>query len=516
METNTTSINVHLAALLRRAAIPVAAGLLAIAACPALSSAQAVHGVAPMKVQVRAEAGQVPPTIVQVPPPTVQVVPPVVEIPDKVELDALKRSLDAMKPAIDDLALKALDRIDMSRLTAMAMSLADMEMQQARTVLRGTQPVIAFAGRDESSLYEAGLSLLDSEQWQRAVDMFDRVIKGGKTHVDGAMYWKAYALDRLGQRPDALAALQELTKAYPNSRYLGDAKALEIEVKQNAGQPAKPEDHANEDLKLIAINSLMQSDPDRAIPLLEQVLKGRDSPKVKQRALLVLSTSDSPKARDALVTIARGAGNPDLQMKAIRYLGVRNRANGQLLADIYGSTKDTDVKREILRSLGMSREVDQLLNIAKTEPSPELRIEAIRQLGMSRAGNKLVSLYWSEGSPNLRSEIVRSMIASGDAAGAAELAKKEADAKTRASAVRSLGATDSAKTGDALVQIYKNDKDQGVKKAVVDALRMQNNAKALVDLARGETDPVMKKEIVSRLSTMKSKEATDYMLELLK
>jgi hypothetical protein len=37
-----------------------------------------------------------------------------------------------------------------------------------------------------------------------------------------------------------------------------------------------------------------------------------------------------------------------------------------------------------------------------------------------------------------------------------------------------------------------------------------------VDLARKESDPVMKKSIVQRLSMMHSKEATDYMMELLK
>jgi len=37
-----------------------------------------------------------------------------------------------------------------------------------------------------------------------------------------------------------------------------------------------------------------------------------------------------------------------------------------------------------------------------------------------------------------------------------------------------------------------------------------------VDLARKENDPVMKREIVGRLSRMKSKEAADYLMELLK
>ena len=44
---------------------------------------------------------------------------------------------------------------------------------------------------------------------------------------------------------------------------------------------------------------------------------------------------------------------------------------------------------------------------------------------------------------------------------------------------------------------------------------MQQNAKALVDIARKETDPNMKREVVQRLAMMKSKEATDYMMEVL-
>ena len=220
---------------------------------------------------------------------------------------------------------------------------------------------------------------------------------------------------------------------------------------------------------------------------------------------------------------AIGVYDPERNEKrvAIRALGMRGRANNsQLLAEIYGASKDNDVKREIIRSLIMARDVDQLLNLAKTEPSADLRIEAIRGLGTMRANSetyeRLASLYTTEKAAEIREQILRSMLTSGNAERAAQLAKQEADAKVRASAVRSLGMTDSAKTGDALVQIYKTDKDPGVKKAVIGALYMQQNARALVDIARQESDPTLKKEIVSRLSTMKAKEATDYMLELLK
>ncbi len=51
---------------------------------------------------------------------------------------------------------------------------------------------------------------------------------------------------------------------------------------------------------------------------------------------------------------------------------------------------------------------------------------------------------------------------------------------------------------------------------MLNALFIQGNAKALIEIARQETDPAMKREAVQKLSIMGSKEATDYMMELLK
>ena len=50
---------------------------------------------------------------------------------------------------------------------------------------------------------------------------------------------------------------------------------------------------------------------------------------------------------------------------------------------------------------------------------------------------------------------------------------------------------------------------------VINALFLSGDAKGLVALARKETDPNMKKAIVSKLSIMGSKDATDYLMEIL-
>ena len=71
-------------------------------------------------------------------------------------------------------------------------------------------------------------------------------------------------------------------------------------------------------------------------------------------------------------------------------------------------------------------------------------------------------------------------------------------------------------TTEALTGIYASDASIDVKKAVINALFLQGNATGLVSLARAEKNVELKKDIVSKLSVMKSKEATDYLMELLK
>jgi hypothetical protein len=50
---------------------------------------------------------------------------------------------------------------------------------------------------------------------------------------------------------------------------------------------------------------------------------------------------------------------------------------------------------------------------------------------------------------------------------------------------------------------------------VINALFVQNNAESLVAIARKETDPTLRRELISKLSTMRNKVATDYLLEIL-
>jgi HEAT repeat protein len=434
-----------------------------------------------------------PPTV----PPALPA-PPLPPLPPLPALDVMRLAREAASLAEGHLALLAnADEMAQAARLMSTLHFDDIEFHfqegtrsaEARAKAREDASRQQERGR-EARAYEEAIRHVYESRWDRAVERFNDVIALKGPNVAGALYWKAYAQDRQGLRPDALATIVTLTREHAGSPYLKQARALEAEVRRNAGQPARPQDQEDEDLKLMAIAALQNSAPEQAVPMLEKLLAGNASPKLKERALFV--------------------------RRAISYLGMHGgRESHAILAEIYGSTTDVDMKKRILRSLAMGGEKDRILTAARSEPNPELRAEAVRQLGMHGADAELSQLYAKETSVEIKKQIISAMAMGGNGARLSELAKSEQNPELRRAAIRSLGMVGGNGTGDTLVQIYGSERDVNVKKAVISALGMQDNATALVAIARKEQDSALKREIVSRLSHMNSKVATEYLLEII-
>jgi TolA-binding protein len=364
--------------------------------------------------------------------------------------------------------------------------------------------------------YRRGVEYLDRREWDKAVESFDRVIQGGGTRADGAHYWKAYAQHRLGRRNEAQSTLADLNKNFPQSRWLGDAKVLEAEVRSASGKPVSPEAEADEDLKLYAINSLLHSEPERAIPLLEKILTRNNPPRLKERALFVLAQARTPKSNEIVASFARGKGNPDLQAKAVEYLGVYGgKENLQALSEIYTANNDPLVRRSILRGYLIAKDKERLLAAARSEQNMELRRRAVEYLGSLGAMNELADMYKGESNSDLRRAILGALSETENAERVIDIARSEKDPKLRMYAIRRLGDMNRTRTADALVSIYNSEQDRDVKATIIGALEDQNSARELVSIARSEKDAELKRAAVRRLSGMKSKEATDYLMELI-
>ena len=388
---------------------------------------------------------------------------------------------------------------------------------RATVILAGDAMMVTDDQSREDEAYENAREAIDDEQWQSAIREFDRVISIGGSRTDTAMYWKAYAQAKLGQNADALATLSQLSKKFPQSRTLEQARALEMEIRRSGGQPVRPENVQDEDLKLLAIQALGEQDPEQAVPMLEKLIRGNSSAKIKKRALFVLAQMDDPRARRVMADAAKDDAHPEIQASAIQFLGVHgDRENRALLSEVYQATSDARVKKRVLQAWMISGEQERIMTAATSEKDPEVRRAAIQQLGVMGAEAELSTLYARETSIDAKKAILQAMFVGGNSDRLLELAKAERDPSLRKVAVRNLGLMGERKTGVALVEIYNSDKDPEIRKAVIEGLFLQDNAEALVALARKESDPELKRAIVEKLSLMRSKVATAYLMELLK
>jgi HEAT repeat protein len=242
---------------------------------------------------------------------------------------------------------------------------------------------------DVDSVYEQARQAIESSQFEIAIQDFDRIIADNtKERTDAALYWKAYSQSRMAESKEALKTLSDLMKEFGKSPWVKEGKALELEIQQAAGQPISPDLQNDEELKLLALRGVMQSDPEKAVPIIEKMLTGNSSVRVRDRALFVLAQSRAPRARDILVNTARNNANPDLQRSAIRYLGMMNGDDRDALVGIYRASTDASVKRQVINSLFTSRNAKALVDLARAEKDPALKREIVQKLSVMRGSQE--------------------------------------------------------------------------------------------------------------------------------
>jgi hypothetical protein len=380
----------------------------------------------------------------------------------------------------------------------------------------GTVP--ASTNSTEENLYADLTRAINESRWSDAEALSARVIQQHGARTEGALYWRAYAENKEGRSSDALNTCVELRNSHPKSRWLEECSALEIEIRGQSGHPVPPQSEPTEDLKLLALNSLMQQDEARAMPIIQQILNGESPEKLKERVLFVLSQSNSKQAQDLLKQITRGQTFPELQVKAIQmFSAMQGKQSADTFTDIYRKTSDERVKKAVLRAYMVSGNEDKLLDAAQHEPDPKLAQYAISQLGTIGAVSDLLTLYKATDQEKIKSSILDAFIMTGkngaDALG--NIASSEQTPELRYKAIRNLGIAGGTEVSPTLVALYKNNSDLETKKALVQALFVSGDTHDLVTLARSEKDPAMRKVIVQNLSLMQNKEATDYMLEIL-
>lgn len=444
----------------------------------------------------------------------------------------------------------------------------------------GTGPMWSWLQDDQSESaqhYREGREALDRSDWDTAIQAFEKA-REDASRADAALYWVAYAQNKKGDAAIALETVELLKQSYPDSRWVREARALEMEIggpSRGSKAPRGSEKDEDLELKLMALNSLMHADEDEAVPLLEQMLQGDHPTKLKEKALFVLAQSSSARAQEIVAGLARDDSNPELQEKAIKYMGIHGgRENLQLLSELYDTVRNEEARKAILHSFMVAGEKEPLLEAARNEQDLELRgsaihwlgvmdaedelwdlyqqessdelkekilhalfigdgsdrllevardksesedvrLQAIHWLGVSDATDELWALYQDESSIEVKKRILHGLFLSDDADKLAQIARSGSeDPELRKAAIHNLGLVGD-ESRPILLEIYNTESDQETKKQVLHALFLDEADTELIDIARRETDRVLKKTAVHWLSLIDSKASRDYLMEIL-
>lgn len=284
--------------------------------------------------------------------------------------------------------------------------------------LSSSAPVIVVMDDDA---YTVGTRAMDEHRWPDAVTAFDRVINEKGKRVDSALYWKAYSLKKLGKTSLAIATCDQLHSQFADSPWNKDCAVISMDGQVDPKPKPDPEAKnrgdrmradtdqmrfrvapfkfevgrdigrgdncaargSDEDLKMLALNSLLNKDPTAALPLLRSILSGNQSPCIKKHALFVLAQSKSPEAESILHDAALGKLDPQLQGQAIQSMAVfqGKRAN-DTLAEVYRTTTDPQIKKSIISAMFITRDAPRMVEMAKSEKDLELKRTIVSQLAL--------------------------------------------------------------------------------------------------------------------------------------
>ena len=367
--------------------------------------------------------------------------------------------------------------------------------------------------------YDDGQKALREQDWSAAAEYFKEAIKADRDTADASMYWRAHALYKAGRQKEAERQIATLERKYPDSRWVKEAQVLQIEHDESAPVLAEVVDESgmDEDLRMFALAQLMERDPERAMPLVLDMLKSTRSESVRGDALFMLGMSDDPKAQEAIAQIARDSNNPNLQADAIHMLGVSgNTQSIELLSDLYRKSGNKDVKQAVIQAYMVADDsgdmVDTLVGLLSTEQDPELQVSIIRTLGLMDATDELRKIYPALKTQQTRNAALEAYFLAGDTETLRQVLETETDPELRITAIRGIAMEDDEGSVALLESAYDKAASLQEKKAILESLSMMDDAEGLaMKIVRTESNAELRRDAIHMLGVM---EATDAMAEL--
>jgi HEAT repeat protein len=329
-------------------------------------------------------------------------------------------------------------------------------------------------GDPADSLYRLARERLSQRDYRTAANLFAQLNRRfpRSGYAGDALYWQAFSLYRLGSERDlrdALAALRDQAKRFPQAATHGDAATLERRIQGELARRGDSEAAAQvtreasaaaqsssasassaeaiapvppvppvpptpphppspplggrcadeDDMKVAALSALQQMDASRARPILQKLLARRDAESacLRRRAVFLIAQQHEPGTEDVLLESVRSDPDPEVKRQAVFWLSQvgTDRAVGAL-DSILRFSRDPEIQEKAMFALSQHNtpRAHQALRLfaERNEVPEETRQKAIFWLGQRQSAENaafLRSLYNRLSSEELKKRVLFSL-----------------------------------------------------------------------------------------------------------
>ena len=429
----------------------------------------------------------------------------------------------------------------------------------ALPIRRAIAPARAADAVDPAdSLYRTAREALNDGDYRRAAAIFHDVQTRfpRSLYVGDAMYYEAFSLSRTGVERDlrsALKVIDEQRRRFPGVATRGDAAALETRVRGELARKGSSVDAAsiarqaqasasptrtaggdcNDDdaeMRIAALNALMQMDADRALPILKQVLARRDacSVELRRKSVFLVAQKNDDEAVTVLLSAARSDPDREVRQQAVFWLGNTHSERALAALDsIVHYAGAAELREKAVFALAQQerpRARQILRDVAANGESVELRSKAVFWLGQSDRGDDgafLRAMFEKEPSESIREQIVQAVAEHADAGDARWLTGVVENAKVptevRKKALFWAGQRDAFPVAQ-LVSMYDRLDDRELKEQAIWVLSERRETAAtdkVIEIARHDLDRELRKKALFWLGQNDDPRIKQLLMEIL-
>ena len=382
------------------------------------------------------------------------------------------------------------------------------------------------AQADAASVFRSARDLITDGQWARAQEKFNEYVSSypNEKNLDAALYWMAYAQQKLGKYNECRTTILRLLEKYPASTWRDDARVLLAQVPGSYSVKYDPYFTTGQGTTVVST---------QGEPTVVYAPAAPGTPAViavpGQGYGIGVGVGGGAWTIDELGGPTSDDDPCEFKIVVLQALFQTDLQRGIMAATEWlkpGSTQTVRCKSAALTLLGRhggKAVTPVILGVARSEPDLKLRARAISALGATNDDSVVDALrdfaLTSQDNDIVEASLYALSKHTGDRAIAvlSDVATSGKSVAHRKLAISSIAVRPGEPAVDALFRIYDADQSIEIRRAVISGFGNRKSERAgnkLLEIARSSDNVELRKAAINAISRRGGDKAVDFLLNL--